>query len=798
MLSFKIFMRYYYVVMIILLGKLLMIISDYDKIACIEGIKTFYFKLDCSKDRKILKLDLDFEGVTGYSTEEFKKTLKNQFTSIIIEEDIEFVLSSLKAHIKSQNYFIQYKIKLKNNCIKEVEERGKLIYEDNKPIYTEGVIIELNTIAKTKQESETTTSNYNSILNNTLEIINDGLWEWDLHTGSFSINKQFLNKSNYQLDTIPTKIEDLTNAIHYTQREYFSKIKNLIINNERNNFNIDIKIQTLYDGWIWLHMKGMVCTTDSQNKPIKVMGSFTDINEIKNYEALLFENYTTMERIIDSIPVPIFYKTKNGNLTGCNIAFANYLDLQKQNIIGKKVSDFFSDDYLLKSAKIDNKLLTKKTTQVIEIEYLHIDGSKRNVFLHKNIFHNALKGKEEILEIINDVTSQKNIKFELDEKSNFLATIIENFPMILWVINKNGILTLFEGKGLNKIDSFPGELVGHSIYNIFADHPTLIKSVNAALKGNHQLDRINYSGITLETYYTPLFSKDKKNDGVIGISIDITDRVKAEEEIRSYIDELHSSNNHYESAAAKLVLVNSELEKSEQTLKKLNADKDRFFSIISHDLKSPFSSLIGLSEIIADNYDEFDTIKKKEISSALQRNVNNIYNLLENLLDWSKIQIGRFIFDPEKIVVTEIVDFVIDLLSSNAEKKNIKLINKINPDHIAFADNNMIQTILRNLVSNSIKFTPNQGVITLKCCKKNDKLLIEVSDTGFGMKKKDQDKLFKIDVTHSTLGSEGEKGTGLGLILCKELVEKNNGKIWVVSNFGKGSSFYFTLPILSQ
>ncbi len=241
------------------------------------------------------------------------------------------------------------------------------------------------------------------------------------------------------------------------------------------------------------------------------------------------------------------------------------------------------------------------------------------------------------------------------------------------------------------------------------------------------------------------------------------------------------------------------LKKSEAELRESNATKDKFFSIIAHDLKSPFNSMLGFSEILNENFDEYSTEKKKRFIWIINEGLQNTLKLLENLLQWSQSQKSIINFNPEKINLYLIVKEICDLLNQSAEKKSIQLINRIAENIYVEADKNMLAIIIRNLLSNAIKYTHKHGEVTIKTFlvpnENNIQYVgISVSDTGVGIPKETQSKLFDIGENTSTKGTEKETGTGLGLILCKEFVEKHGGKIWIESEVGKGSSIFFTIP----
>lgn len=245
------------------------------------------------------------------------------------------------------------------------------------------------------------------------------------------------------------------------------------------------------------------------------------------------------------------------------------------------------------------------------------------------------------------------------------------------------------------------------------------------------------------------------------------------------------------------VKTNLELKFSREALKELNATKDKFFSIIAHDLKDPLQFLLLSADSLYNHYDSFDETKRKDYIHRFYNNSQQLSALLENLLVWALSQSGVIKIKPGKIDIGALAAESIDLLIGNAQKKDIALSSQIGPGIFACADKNMIRTVLRNLISNAVKFTSPGGEVKVNASTstKGDQLEISVSDTGVGINAQDITGLFRIDVKKNTPGTAKEKGTGLGLILCKEFVEKNNGSIKVTSTPGKGSCFTFTLPV---
>jgi len=233
---------------------------------------------------------------------------------------------------------------------------------------------------------------------------------------------------------------------------------------------------------------------------------------------------------------------------------------------------------------------------------------------------------------------------------------------------------------------------------------------------------------------------------------------------------------------------------SEQHLRESNISKDKFFSIIAHDLRGPFNAIIGFSDLLYNDYDQMEEAEKMTMIRNIHDASIGTFKLLENLLEWSRIQTGRTIPNPENIDLSTIANTSLGVLKPLAEKKNIKLFSGIHFGTIAFCDETMITTAIRNLISNSIKFTSPGGNVRIWGTTKENHVEITVADNGVGIPKANLEKLFRLDESVKTRGTAGEQGTGLGLILCREFIELNGGSIWAESEPGMGSQFKFTLP----
>ncbi len=319
------------------------------------------------------------------------------------------------------------------------------------------------------------------------------------------------------------------------------------------------------------------------------------------------------------------------------------------------------------------------------------------------------------------------------------------------------------------------DILGHSTTEFFADKDKerLVKRLASMFNGTNT-GPAEYQGLRADgnTFYIESnaeFVRDAKGEPsqVIYVVRDITERKKVESKIKTANDELS----------------------------KLIAEKDKFFSIISHDLRSPFNGFLGLTQIMVE---ELPTLTMSEIQNyavSLRDSATRLFRLLENLLNWARMQQGLIPFYPEKIHLFSKIEESLTFMQESAKIKRIEITNDISSKLFVFTDSNALQTVIRNLISNAIKFTPKDGKVKISAHNSDNKTVeISIKDSGIGMSSAMIEDLFRLDTRTTRNGTEGEPSTGLGLLLCKEFIEKHNGKLWVESKEGKGSTFYFSVP----
>jgi len=305
-----------------------------------------------------------------------------------------------------------------------------------------------------------------------------------------------------------------------------------------------------------------------------------------------------------------------------------------------------------------------------------------------------------------------------------------------------------------------------------------------------------------------MLEKDKFNSSLpeIHLSSSIYDElsrlnnelVGMQRELAKNNEELIFSKNTIEESLYENNAIIEELSQTKDKLEIINSEKDKFFSIIAHDLKSPFTGFITLTEMLALNVSNFSIEELKNSSIHLNKKAKSLFKLLQNLLEWAQMQRGSVSFNPITINLSELVSENIDIIEKQGEQKGVSLLMNIPENQKVFADESMLNSIIRNLISNAVKFTGWGGNVNVRSKIAGCNMLdVSVIDCGIGMSTSLCNKLFKLEEKVGRPGTEGEESTGLGLLLCKEFVEKNGGKIWVESKEGIGSTFYFTLPLKS-
>lgn len=368
-------------------------------------------------------------------------------------------------------------------------------------------------------------------------------------------------------------------------------------------------------------------------------------------------------------------------------------------------------------------------------------------------------------------------------KSNYIPTA-EFYSQIIDSLQDYSIFTLDNEFIINSWSSGSTKIFGYEADEIIGQHFDVIftdedvqngipqSEIQAALKEGRATDNRWHICKDRNEFYAyglvfPLIGIDGDMLGYVKILRDLTERKKSEDAIKKYVKELEDLNTH----------------------------KENVLAIVSHDLRSPLSGIIGTAEYLKTNFDRLESSKAKEMLNLLQKTAVDELNMLDNLVEWARIKYASEVFSPAKIELFDFVQKVFESLKESASLNSINLINEIEPNISVFADGKMLLSVFQNIISNAIKHSLPGGEITVLAKIEAEKVIIQIKDSGIGMSKEVQSKLFTPQMSTLSKARKDNKGAGIGLLLVKGFLEKNDGEIWVESIEGIGSSFYFTLPI---
>lgn len=554
------------------------------------------------------------------------------------------------------------------------------------------------------------------------------------------------------------------------------------------------------------------------------------INRIRELE----DELNLYKTIVDNVPISVFAKDVQNEY--------RYIIWNKEleKVFGTKSNEIIGiNDYQLFEKKeeadyfynYDVSVMNGKEIVDIPQEDLTTIHGVRIVHTRKIPIYDDNEKPQILLGCLEDITQKietdnalKESEAALNRQNQLFSTLLENLQIGVFMVEAfsgkpllaNETAKKLLGRGIlpdanlkNLSEVYEAYKVGTNLPYPAEEMPIVLGMFGKSAHIDDMLvKRPDGTETLLEVFGSPI--KDKQ--GIVWASlvsfIDITERKKNElllkeqtEEIQAQNEEISARNEEYEQLNEELRQTNEQLnsshfiiEENNRKLLQLNADKDKFISILGHDLKSPFNSILGFLSLLTENIHTYDIKTIENHLNIIQKTAIQTYNLLNDLLLWSKAQSGKLSFNPQKIVFYDICVDVINSLKYHSENKNIVVNCFEQVKTILNVDLNMFKIILRNLISNAIKFSNNRGVINIYTEKNIDEVTITVSDNGIGIDENILRKLWDYTLTASTLGTAGEKGTGFGLLLCKDFVEKHNGRIWVETKLGKGSDFKFTIP----
>lgn len=480
----------------------------------------------------------------------------------------------------------------------------------------------------------------------------------------------------------------------------------------------------------------------------------------------LFQKLTT---IYDFAPVGYFTLDNKAFISELNLSGARMLDMDRSALINKNFRNFVSRDSIADLNDFLKKVLASNVKRTCEIKLTRKSSGSIVLYLEGIVASNETN----CLVSAVDITERHNAQVKLQQSETRYRRLFESAKDGILIVNAaNGKIIdvnpfLVEMTGFSK-----EELIERTLWEL-----DIFKNITPTREAFAEFDRNSY--FHLEEM--PLKTKTGVNKEVEFIST-----VYFEDEIKVIQCSMRDITKRKQAEDA--------LKESESLLRELNVTKDKFFSIVTHDLRSPFSSIIGFSNFMAERVIAGDFVKVAEYADIIQKSSWRAMELLTNLIEWSNSQTGRINFSPEYVEFPLLVEEIFLLMKDIAGQKSITIKKELSPSLVAFADKAMISSVLRNLVSNAIKFTHPGGTVSIRAEKNNRELLVSISDDGVGLTNSAIENLFSNENSISTVGTMQERGTGLGLLLCKEFIHKHDGRIWVESIQGMGSKFNFTIP----
>lgn len=502
-----------------------------------------------------------------------------------------------------------------------------------------------------------------------------------------------------------------------------------------------------------------------------------DVTQIKEAEANLTEERLMLKTLFASIPDLIWLKNPDGVYLTCNPKFELLYGAKEADIVGKTDYDFVSKEVADAFREKDREAVANNRSSA-NLEWVTYadDGHKEYLETVKTPMYDAAGNLVGVLGIARDITEHKQIEDALNESRRQLRLAMDIGGLMSWEYDIVNDRFTFDDRFYILYGMSPEK---EALTMCYADYIGKYVYPDDVEYVKEEISKVNTSDDP--DFFSQLEHRIVRGDGEIR-HIVVRYKIHVDENgvpIRTY-----GVNQDI-----------TDMKQKEIELRELNASKDRFFSIVAHDLRSPFNTFLGYTELMAEEFYNMNLNDIKMMAAELRKSAGNLFNLLENLLEWSRLERGVAVFEPMplslKVKVAESVQLAMDL----AAKKGIDFSYDIPIDLVVFADDRMLKSMVRNLTSNALKFTKRGGKVFLVARPIDGFAEVAVSDTGIGMSNELMDKLFRIDLNASRVGTEGELSSGLGLILCKEFQDKQGGRIWVESEEGKGSTFRFTLPL---
>lgn len=623
-----------------------------------------------------------------------------------------------------------------------------------------------------------------------------------------------LNKAFYEMLGLPK--EKLLNKkidtfIYLFDLEDHKKLFKESLSGKNVSYIKDLRYINKDEKIIWVKEKVSKINSGTKQETLFVIAAEDITEQTKSRNKTASELYL-LNNFIDNIPDNIYFKDLNSRFIKVNKATAAKLGSNHNgDLIGKSDFDIFDKENATGAFNDEQEIIrTGKSYIGTEKKEVWKDGKITWAISHKMPMYDENGNIIGTFGFTRDITERKKAEIVREALLNiseaaYTASDMESLykrihEAIITLMPANNIyIAIYDDKTQlisfpYYVDEFDPPPIPRTLKNGMTEY--ILRTGSAALIDQKKLKALSNSGEITVVGTTPkiwLGAPLKVGGKTIGVIV-----VQDYENEKSYnTDELDLLIFVTEQIAQVIERKRNAdaIQKYLEELRQLNVTKDKFFSIIAHDLRSPFNSLLGLSEYLANPDEELSEAEKSEYINDIYHLIKNEYELLQNLLEWAAMQLGKVEFNPVNINLHDVVAKKVELLSIHAEKKNIALINMVENNICVLADKNMLGSIIQNFITNAIKFTNNSGTIKIYSEVQNGSAVISVEDNGIGMSKERVEEIFRLDSTKSSKGTAGEPGTGLGIILCKEMIEKQGGKLKVLSELNAGTKVIFDVPV---
>lgn len=595
-----------------------------------------------------------------------------------------------------------------------------------------------------------------------LEAINDGIWDWNLAEDIVFFDNRYYTLAGYKPYEFPQAFEEWEKRVHPDDIDNAMEKINDHIEGRTEKFSVRFRFLRKDKKWMWIHARGKTIIKDSSGNPVRMIGTHTDIDNLVEYEQQL-ELYNKIGLILKD---PLSFIDKDYKYHTVNDAYSKFFDIPIHEIIGMKSEDIHGKETFEKIIKPElEKCFSGETVNYSRWFEIPTHGKR---YMDINYFPQFSKYGEVIGVICHahDLTEEKILQDIIEKEEKNWQDSFNSLKDIMMIIGNDFTIEKINDSGLKYLDLPKEEVIGRKCHELFyqRNKPMDICPYMKVMKSKSNESTLWHNkkdGKHFSITSSPILDENGNISKLVDLLVDITHLKDIENELRA-----------------------------------VNETKDKFFSIISHDLRSPLVGIMSLSEEFVRSRNNMSINDMIEIVEAINYTSSELYKLLDNLLQWSQINSGNIEFNPMRLKLKGFVDEVYILMKKQLEQKKIELNINIPEKKKVFVDNNMAQLIFRNIISNAIKFSNIGGQIDVVATQKSEDFIeIKIIDNGIGIPEEKKKNLFKIDKITSSVGTAGERGSGLGLILCKEFIEKHGCTIWLESEVGHGSTFYFTLPI---